>query len=158
MHALEKAHHSYSIPRYTVALVRETRAESPSYPQLNTAKEVHHHLADLFTSLDREHFKVACLDTKHRLIGVHTVAIGSLSVAIVHPREVFKVAVLLSAAALVLIHNHPSGDPSPSPEDFELTHRLVSAGETLGITIIDHLIIGHEKFYSFAENGKLNIQ
>lgn len=155
MHALDEACQNYSIPRYAVTLVRETTTESPSYPRLSSAPDVYTHLAGVFANLDREHFKVACLDTKHRLIGVHTVAIGSLSVAIVHPREVFKVAVLLSAAALVLMHNHPSGDPSPSPEDVDLTHRLVSAGETLGITIIDHVIIADETFYSFAEHDKL---
>lgn len=155
MSALDEAHRRYSIPRYTVALVRDSTVEANSYPRLSNAQHVYRYLGSLFAELDREHFKVACLDTKHRIIGVHTVAIGSLSVAIVHPREVFKIAVLLSAAALVLIHNHPSGDPSPSSEDLELTQRLIRAGETLGITIIDHVIIGDEKFYSFAEDGKL---
>jgi DNA repair protein RadC len=79
------------------------------------------------------------------------VAIGSLTAALVHAREVFKPAVLANAAAVILAHNHPSGDPEPSREDRELTERLVKAGRLLGITVLDHVIVGEERFYSFAD-------
>lgn len=110
---------------------------------------------DLFHELDREHFIIVGLDAKHRIIGGNLVAIGSLSAAIVHPREVFKFAVAMNAAALILLHNHPSGDPDPSPEDHELTKRLADGGELLGIRVLDHLIMGDDRYYSFADQGRM---
>jgi DNA repair protein RadC len=95
----------------------------------------------------------SALDAKHRLIGVNTVSIGSLTTSIAHPREVFRPAVLLPTAAVVLAHNHPSGDPSPSGEDIELTKRLREVGELLGIRVLDHVILGDGKHYSFADAG-----
>jgi DNA repair protein RadC len=114
-----------------------------------------HYLADV----DREHFVVVLLNRKNQVIGVNTVAVGSLTAAVVHPREVLKPAVLANAAAIILVHNHPSGDPSPSTEDQQLTTRLVQAGRILGITVLDHVIIGDgtERFYSFADAGRLSV-
>ncbi len=89
----------------------------------------------------REHFLVLLLNARHEVMGRETVSIGSLNASIVHPREVFKPAVLASAASLVLVHNHPSGDPEPSEEDVSITKRLVQAGELLGIGVIDHVIV-----------------
>jgi DNA repair protein RadC len=106
--------------------------------------------------VDREHCVVICLDNKHRPTAIHTVSVGSLTMSIVHPREVYKAAVLSSAAAVILVHNHPSGDPAPSAEDRALTVRLVAAGEALGIQILDHVIVGDdEKYYSFADRGMM---
>jgi DNA repair protein RadC len=93
------------------------------------------------------------LDAKHALIRDVTVSKGSLTLSIVHPREVFSLAVRESAAAVIFLHNHPSGDPSPSREDRELTARLVAAGEVLGIEVLDHIIIGDGKYVSFADQG-----
>lgn len=90
---------------------------------------------------DREQFLVLLLNARHEVMGRETISVGSLNASIVHPREVFKPAVLTSAAALVLIHNHPSGDPEPSEEDLSITKRLVGAGELLGISVLDHVIV-----------------
>ena len=89
----------------------------------------------------REHFLVLLLNARHEVMGQETVSIGSLNASIVHPREVFRPAVLASAAAIVLVHNHPSGDPEPSEEDLAITKRLVEAGELLGISVLDHVIV-----------------
>lgn len=89
----------------------------------------------------REHCLVVLLNARHEVLGKETVSIGSLNASIVHPREVFKPAVLQSAASVVLVHNHPSGDPEPSEEDVSITKRLVQAGELLGIQVLDHVIL-----------------
>jgi DNA repair protein RadC len=96
------------------------------------------------------------LDTKHRVIRVRIVSVGSLDATIVHPREVFREAASASAAAVVLFHNHPSGDPSPSPEDLALTTRMVHAGEIMGIEILDHVILADQRYFSLAEAGQLH--
>ena len=102
-----------------------------------------------------EVFGIVCLTTKHRVIAYHEVSRGALDATLVHPREVFKAAILANAAAIVLAHNHPSGDPTPSSADTELTRRLVEAGELLGIQVLDHLIIGDGGYLSFREMGRL---
>lgn len=99
--------------------------------------------------LDREEFRVILLNTKNRVIQVETVAVGTLNSSGVEPREVFKNAIRRSAAAVILVHNHPSGDPTPSREDVALTKRLVQAGELLGIEVLDHIVIGDGKYASF---------
>jgi DNA repair protein RadC len=96
----------------------------------------------------REHFWVLCLDTRNRLINDKLVSIGSLDTSIVHPREVFKEAVSSSAASVIFVHNHPSGDPEPSKEDIELTKRLVQAGEIIGIDVLDHIIVCDKSYLS----------
>jgi DNA repair protein RadC len=100
----------------------------------------------------KESFIALHLDGKNRIICADIVSVGSLNQSIVHPREVFKTALLSSAAALLLIHNHPTGDPTPSSEDLEVTRRLREAGDLLGIKILDHIIIG-SSYYSFVERG-----
>jgi DNA repair protein RadC len=96
----------------------------------------------------KEHFLVLCLDTRNRLINCKPVSIGSLDTSVVHPREVFKEAVSSSAASVIFVHNHPSGDPEPSKEDVELTKRLVKAGEIVGIDVLDHIIICDKNYLS----------
>jgi DNA repair protein RadC len=96
---------------------------------------------------------VMLLNTKNRVLGLETVSIGSLNASLVHPREVFKKAIQRSAAAIILMHNHPSGDPSPSPEDLQITDRLCEAGRVIGIEILDHIIIGDHVYASFKEKG-----
>jgi DNA repair protein RadC len=103
----------------------------------------------------QEVFVVLLLDSRHRLIGEVEVSRGSLNQSLVHPREVFAPALRESAAAILVLHNHPSGDPQPSREDHEVTRRLVRAGEILGIRVVDHLVIGGEEFTSFARSGQL---
>jgi DNA repair protein RadC len=100
----------------------------------------------------KEYFMALHLDGKNRIICADIVSVGSLNQSIVHPREVYKTALLSSAAAVILIHNHPTGDPTPSTEDLEVTRRLREAGDLLGIKVLDHIIIG-STYYSFVERG-----
>lgn len=104
-------------------------------------------------NLDREHFRALLLNAKNQVIGREIISIGTLNSSTVHPRELFKNAIKRSAAALILAHNHPSGDPDPSREDIEVTRRLLEAGQIIGIEILDHLIIGDSKFTSFKAKG-----
>ncbi|HZH59787.1 MAG TPA: DNA repair protein RadC [Metabacillus sp.] len=103
--------------------------------------------------LSQEHFVCLYLNTKNQVLHKQTVFIGSLNASIVHPREVYKEALKRSAASLICIHNHPSGDPSPSREDIEVTKRLSESGKVLGIELLDHLIIGEQKYVSLKEKG-----
>lgn len=98
---------------------------------------------------------ILCLSTKHRVIAYHEVSRGSLDATLVHPREVFKAAILANASAIILTHNHPSGDPTPSPDDFALTQRLVQAGQIIGIDVLDHVIVGDGRWISFVEMGRI---
>ena len=106
-----------------------------------------------FSGHDREEFIIIGLDGKNRLQFLNSVSMGCLTSSIVHPREVFKPAILGNAVSLILCHNHPSGDPTPSQEDISITSKLVAAGELLGIKILDHVIIGDDRFISFADKG-----
>lgn len=111
-------------------------------PTISVPEDVVELCASQLRGLDREHFWALALNTKNRLLRLVEVSIGSLNASIVHPRELFKEAVRLSAASVVLVHNHPSGDPTPSGADLQLTRRLVKAGDVLGIEVLDHVIIG----------------
>lgn len=105
--------------------------------------------------LSQEHFVCLYLNTKNQVLHKQTIFIGSLNASIVHPREVFKEAFRRSAASIICIHNHPSGDPAPSKEDIEVTKRLAECGKIIGIELLDHLIIGENKFVSLKEKGYL---
>lgn len=102
-----------------------------------------------------EKFGILTLNTKNQVAGVHILSVGTLNASMVHPREVFKAAVLNNAASIVCFHNHPSGDPTPSPEDIEITKRLVDAGEIMGIQVLDHIVVGDNRFYSLKEKGMM---
>lgn len=102
---------------------------------------------------DREHFIVIYLDRKFKVNAINVLSIGGLHSSIVHPREVFKTALLTSSASVILCHNHPSGDPAPSREDVEVTRRLVNAGDILGIEVMDHIIVGDQTYVSFKAKG-----
>ena len=112
-------------------------------------------IKDQLQDLDREQFIIACLNTKNEPTNITVVSVGSLNKAIVHPREVFKTAILSNAASIMAFHNHPSGDTTPSQQDLQLTNRLYEAGELLGIKLLDHLIIGGGSFTSLKEKGYL---
>ncbi len=116
-------------------------------------------VANLFMSemryLDKECFKGVFLDSKNKIIKEETISIGSLNANIVHPREVFKLALSQSAASIVLVHNHPSGDPSPSNNDIEITEKLIDAGRLMGIELVDHIIIGDGRFKSLKREGMI---
>ena len=101
----------------------------------------------------QEVFGVLILNTKNKIVAVHEVSRGVLNSSLVHPREVFKPAVLHNAAAIICFHNHPSGDPEPSRDDIEITERLKNAGEILGIPVYDHIIVGDDRYVSLKERG-----
>lgn len=103
--------------------------------------------------LDREHFRAALLNTKNQILKIVTVSIGSLNASIVHPREILKPAISASAASVILVHNHPTGDPTPSSEDIEFTRRFAKCGELIGIQLLDHIIIGSGRYRSLKETG-----
>jgi DNA repair protein RadC len=123
--------------------------------QLNTPQQAAAFLMPAFASRAVEQFGVVLLDTKHRVIRTAIVAVGSLNATIIEPRDVFREATQGAAAAVVVFHNHPSGDPTPSPNDVELTHRLVAAGVLMGIDVVDHLVLGDVRYCSFKEMGVL---
>lgn len=129
---------------------RESRA---SGTPVRAPQDVARLFMDEMKHYDREHFKAAFLNTKNQIIKVVTVSIGSLNASIVHPREILKPAIVASAASIVLIHNHPTGDPSPSREDVEFTRRFARCGELIGIELLDHIVIGADRFQSLKESG-----
>lgn len=116
-------------------------------------QDLHPVLRDEFRGLDRERFLALYLDTRHRILAVETVSLGSLNASLVHPREVFKPAVILSAAAVIVAHNHPSGCSRPSADDLDLTARLARVGKLLGIALVDHLVAGDSEITSIREFG-----
>lgn len=103
----------------------------------------------------KEHFKLILLNTRNKIIGISTVSIGTLNTSLVHPREIFKEAIIHNAASVVLAHNHPSGDTEPSENDLTITKRLAEAGKILGIEVLDHIIVTKAGFFSFKEKGLL---
>ena len=110
-------------------------------------------LMDEMKFLQKEEFRILILDTKNQITKVETISIGTLNASIVHPRDVFKTALLNSANSLILVHNHPSGDTTPSNEDINITNRLIDAGKLLGIKVLDHIILGDNRYLSFQEKN-----
>ena len=123
--------------------------------QILSPKDAYEMIKEQLEGLDREQFIIACLNTKNEPTNITVVSVGSLNKAIVHPREVFKTAILSNAASIMAFHNHPSGETTPSQQDIQLTNRLYEAGELLGIKLLDHLIIGDGTFTSLKEKGYL---
>lgn len=140
-----------NVPTYSVSLVRDgnlqVSAETITTPE--TAAEI---IRQLIGPSDREVCVVLLLNARHAPIGVHVVSIGSVSASLVHPREVLKAAILASASAFLLAHNHPSNDPMPSTQDHALTQRMIQAGELIGILCQDHVIVSERDFFSFRQH------
>ena len=130
---------------------RLASARRPPRPLLHSATAVVELCDHELRGLEREVFQVFALDGKHRLKVRELISIGSLTTSIVHPREVFRPAIRAAAAAVICVHNHPSGDPEPSQEDFEVTRRLQQAGRVLGVPLLDHVVIGDGCFVSMRE-------
>jgi len=116
---------------------------------IESAQDVYNYFVDKLKDKKKEHFYVLFLDSKNKLISEDLISVGTLNSSIVHPREVFNNAIRENANSIILVHNHPSGNPQPSEEDKEITELLVKAGELLSIKVLDHVIIGREKWYSF---------
>ncbi|MFH1897085.1 MAG: DNA repair protein RadC [Candidatus Desantisbacteria bacterium] len=132
-----------------IHLVRENNPAKECL--VKSPKDVYELVKDELKKADREVFLAISLNTRNKILGINTVSVGSLNASLVHPREVFKPAILQNATGIILAHNHPSGDEKPSEEDLEITRRLVEAGKLLQIEVMDHVIVGN-KFYSFADN------
>ena len=141
----------YIVPRYRIALVRE--GEHPArFPEACTCtKKAQIICEEYFQDVDREHFVMIALDTKNKIIGFHVVSIGTLNETLTHPREIFKAAFMMNAARIILAHNHPSGDPTPSDVDIAITKRLCTAGRLLDVPVLDHIIVGEHRSVSFAD-------
>jgi len=137
-----------------VELGRRTLTRGRRYRvQLRNPRAVAEHLLPQYGSRPVEQFGVLLLDTKHRVLRTTIISIGTLDASIVHPREIFREATAAGAAALVLFHNHPSGDPEPSADDVQLTKRLMAAGVLMGIDVIDHVILADVRYCSLKEKG-----
>lgn len=135
---------------YGVWIVRE--AELPfAKPRVTCPKEAFAVLKQQLAWVDREIFATIILDARNQVMGINTVSVGSLNATLVHPREVFRPAIIMGAANIILAHNHPTCDTTPSRDDIELTRRMKQGGEILGITILDHVIIGGTNFLSMEE-------
>lgn len=134
---------------------RISRATRGEIKVIRSPEDAARLLMDEMKHLDREHFKVILLDSKNSVISVETVSIGTVNASIVHPREVLKPALMKSATSLILVHNHPTGQTSPSREDILLTRRFEKCGRILGIDIVDHIIIGDGSYESLKEGGYL---
>ncbi len=136
--------------------VSETPASyaKPTAAQISKPEDVHI-LCATMARYRQEVFRAVLLDSKHRVIRKVTVCKGGLNAAVVHPREVFAPAITARAACIVLVHNHPSGDPEPSEEDFRLTRRMVEAGQLLGIEVLDHVVVAKGGYVSLKEHGQM---
>jgi DNA repair protein RadC len=131
------------VPVYRVELVKDrTRKLKTSVRTPDDAADI---FSEYLANVDREHMVVLLLNTKGKVLGLHVASIGDLNSAIVSPREIFKVAILANAASIIVGHNHPSGDPEPSPEDYVITERLRQSGEILDIRVDDHIVVGEAK-------------
>lgn len=128
---------------------------SEEKPCIRSPQDVANLLTPELRDVKKEHFKSLLLNTKNQVIKINTVSIGILDSSLVHPREVFKDAIQASAASIIVAHNHPSGDPTPSPEDKRVTQRLAECGTLLGIDLLDHIIIGDNRWVSLKERGLL---
>jgi DNA repair protein RadC len=122
---------------------------------LRSAEDVFRHFHEELGGKKHEIFYVVLLTNKNRKIREVKISEGSLTASLVHPREVYNPVIRDSAAAVIFVHNHPSGDPAPSPEDIEITRRLKEVGEVMGVRVLDHVVIGHERYFSFSDRGLL---
>ncbi len=114
--------------------------------------DVYEHMKENVKNLKQEHFFVLSLDTKNKIIAEKIIAIGTLNAALLHPREIFKEAIKNSANSVIILHNHPSGDPEPSEEDIKITEDIMKAAELIGINVLDHIIIGDTSYWSYKES------
>ena len=148
------------VPLYRVVLDRTGSIVKEGSATVTEASEAAKLFRQFLGDVPEEHFVLMVLDSRRRVIGMSEVSVGTLSASLVHCREVFRTAILLNGAAIVVAHNHPSGDPHPSSEDRDVTRRLQRAGELLGIPVADHIVLGEPSsdgrgFFSFRERGLL---
>ncbi len=137
-------------------LGRRAGVAAPS-PLITCSRDAAQYLAPHWQRLPQEHFGILLLNTRHKVLGMRTVAVGTADASLVHPRDVFREAVAANAAALIAFHNHPSGSPEPSEEDRALTARLIEAGLLMGIPVLDHIILGEDSAYSLSDGQTFNL-
>ena len=143
------------IPLVSVRLVRERHISYRARQPLTNAESVHELFRELAEDLDREAVWVVCLATDGRPVCLSQVSLGTLDASLLHPREIMKTALLSNARSIILVHNHPSGDPKPSADDRAVTARIKAAAETIGLELLDHVIIGDGCYFSFRDGGEL---
>ena len=141
------------VPRFDVRLVRDGRVATLEPTIIRRPEDTLPVLEAELSELGYEKFIALALNTKNHVTAVLPVSSGSLNASIVHPRELFQRAILANCASLILAHNHPSGDPAPSPEDLALTRKLIDAGLLLDIPVLDHIVLGYGRYVSFKERG-----
>jgi DNA repair protein RadC len=135
--------------------VREIEYSYDQRPKINSTDDVVQAIKPMIADLNKEFFIALYLNTKNGILKQEIISIGSLNANVVHPREIFKTACMISASSIIVAHNHPSGDPTPSREDIEITKKLYEAGKMMGIEVLDHVIIGYDRYYGFKESGQL---
>jgi DNA repair protein RadC len=147
---------AYRLKTFRVQFVAEP-GEFPKGSPCRSSEDVQRVARSIYAGLDadKEHFLLLVMNNKNRINGFKVISTGSLTASLVHPREVWRAALHLCAAAVIFVHNHPSGDPAPSQEDQEITRRLKETGELLGIRVLDHVVLGQERFFSFSDRGLL---
>ncbi len=131
--------------------LQRPQAGSGKLVTVRQGKEVYEYVRHYAQGLDREHFWILTLNARHQITGKEVISVGSLDASIVHPREIFKNCIKKSAKAIILVHNHPSGDPTPSDEDIYVTKRLIDAGRLLGINVLDHVVVAEGSYVSIKE-------
>jgi DNA repair protein RadC len=136
-----------------IELGRRMAQDSQHKRYIKSPDDVKNIVMEEMRYFDKEHFRVIYLDRKGGIVEMQDISIGGLYSSIVHPREVFKISIKKSAASVILVHNHPSGDPTPSKEDVDISRRLIEAGSILGISVLDHIIIGDNRFCSMKSRG-----
>lgn len=139
----------------TLQLSLTLATHSTSLNSIKSPENVYLLLHSELKFLSQEHFICILLNTKNGIIAKETISIGTLNASLVHPREVFRPAIKRAAASIICVHNHPSGNPDPSPEDISITKRLVEVGQTIGIEVLDHVIIGANSYVSLKERGHM---
>ena len=137
-----------------IKMVKDRELRNEYDQKIGTPFSLYKILRTLLEEEDRENFLEISLDTKNHINGINVISTGTLNSSLVHPREVFKMAILNNSNSIIIAHNHPSGDTEPSNEDIKVTDRLVECGKILGIEVLDHIIVG-EGYYSFKEKGKI---
>jgi DNA repair protein RadC len=147
---------AYRLKTFQVQFVAEP-TEFPAGSPCRASNDAERIARSIYQRLDadKEHFLLLTLNNKNRVNGFKVVSTGSLTASLVHPREVWRAALHLCAAAVIFVHNHPSGEPTPSQEDQEITRRLKETGDILGIRVLDHVVLGQERFFSFSDRGLL---
>lgn len=132
---------------------RVTTTRQPFKLKIENSKDIRDYLMPKMKSLKKEHLIGLYLDTRNNLIKEETISIGTLNTSLIHPREIFRSAVIEACASVILVHNHPSGDPTPSKDDITVTKKIIKASEVIGIELLDHVIIGNERYVSLKEDG-----